>query len=45
MMQAAFTALICGAAGVAGKELITRRKEIYHFIKKKYSSKIKKHNQ
>jgi len=39
LLQAMFTALVCGAAGVAGKELFTRRKEILRFIKMKLTRK------
>lgn len=39
MLQAAFTALLCGAAGVAGKELYTKRKKILYYIVKKLTRK------
>ena len=43
MLQAMLTALLCGAAGVAGKELWTKRKGIYKFVVKKITRKKNNH--
>lgn len=39
MFQAVLTALLCGAAGVAGKELWTKRKLLYQYVKIKLTRK------
>jgi len=39
VLQAMMTALLCGAAGVAGKELFTKRREILRFVIRKFIRK------